>query len=98
MYNENFYQNLTEKEIEGKIKEEGFTPIKFSDPPGYTYFQHSHAETKLLAFLTGSMEVKVGEQAFKCKQGDKLVIPGNTPHSAVVGTHGCSFFWSEKLV
>jgi len=98
MYQEGIYSGLTEEEIEQRIKSEGFTPIKFNDPPGYTYFEHTHAEVKLLAFLTGSMEVKVGDQNFQCKAGDKLVIAANTPHSAVVSSNGCTFFWSEKLL
>lgn len=97
MYQESFYSGLKEEEIEQKVRGEGFTPIKFSDPPRYTYFEHTHAETKLLAFLQGSMEVKVGDQIFQCKAGDKLIIPGNTPHSAITGSEGCAFFWSEKL-
>ncbi len=44
------------------------------------------------------MEVKVGEETFQCKPGDKLIIPGDTKHSAIVGHDGCEFFWSEKLI
>lgn len=98
MYQEGFYSGLTEEEVEQRVKSEGFTPIKFNDPPSYTYFEHTHAETKVLAFLEGEMIVKVGDETFKCKAGDKLVIAPNTPHSAVVGSNGCTFFWSEKLL
>lgn len=98
MYYQNFYHHLTEKEIKKKVKEDGFTPIRFTDPPGYTYLEHNHPEVKLLAFLEGEMVVKVGDETFKCKAGDKLVIAANTPHSAVVGATGCTFFWSEKLL
>ncbi len=98
MYHKNFYSNLTETEIEAKIREEGFEPMKYHDEAGYVYTPHQHPKTKLLAFLDGTMEVKVGEENFSCGKGDKLVIPGNTPHSAVVGPSGCTFFWSEKMM
>lgn len=99
MYYKQFYKELQEEEeIEKSIKEEGFDPIKFHDQAGFVYSPHQHPETKLLAFLSGSMKVNVGEESLSCQKGDKLIIPGNTPHSAVVGSHGCIFFWSEKIV
>ncbi len=98
MYQKNFYINLSETEIEKKIEEEGFTPMKYENEPGDIYPLHQHPETKLLAFLEGTMEVKVGEENFSCATGDRLIIPGNTPHSAVVGPDGCIFFWSEKMI
>lgn len=98
MYTKNFYQSLNEEEIEKQIRQEGFEPMKFHDRPGFIYTPHQHPETKLLAFLDGNMEVKVGEENFSCRTGDKLLIPGNTPHSAVVGPDGCVFFWSEKMM
>lgn len=98
MYYKKFYQNLSEGEIVQKIKEEGFDPVKFSNGPGDIYSPHQHQETKLLAFLEGSMTVKVADQTFECDVADKLIIPGNIKHSAVVGDAGCTFFWSEKLL
>ncbi len=98
MHLKNFYSDLTEKEIYKKIKEEGFTPIKISDSPGYVYNEHSHPETKLLAILEGEMKVIVENEKTTLKKGDKLIIPGNTKHSAVIGKDGCIFFWSEKLI
>ncbi|MCH7640784.1 cupin domain-containing protein [Patescibacteria group bacterium] len=98
MYKQGFYKNLHEDEIAKKVKKEGFDPIKISDPPGRIYSRHTHPETKLLAFLEGSMEVRVGDETFQCKAGDKVIVDGNVKHSAVVGPEGCTFFWSEKLM
>lgn len=98
MYSKDFYRGKTENEIAELARKEGFNPIKFSNSPGFVYTLHQHPETKLLAFLKGSMEVKVNGETFLCELGDKLIIPGNTPHAAVVGNDGCEFFWSEKLL
>jgi len=98
MYFPDFYQGKTEEEIAVEVRKEGFDPVKFQDPPGRAYQEHQHPETKLLAFLEGLMEVRVGDESYECKAGDKVLIPGNTPHAAVVGEDGCVFFWSEKLV
>ena len=80
------------------IHDEGFDPLLITDPPGAKYPPHTHPETKLLAFLRGSMEVTVKGERFNCKPGDRVLIPGNTEHSALVGPDGCDFFWSEKLL
>jgi len=95
-YYKNFYANLSEDEIEAKIREEGFEPKRFHNASGDIYEPHKHSETAFLAFLEGSMKVKVGDQTYLCQKGDKLIIPGNTVHSAVVGKDGCTFFWDEK--
>ncbi|MBI2051340.1 AraC family ligand binding domain-containing protein [Candidatus Roizmanbacteria bacterium] len=98
MFSQGVYKNLSEEEIAKKLQEEGFDPIRFENNPGYIYPRHKHPETKLLAFLKGSMEVKVGGETYYCEAGDKLIVPGDTLHSAVVGPHGCEFFWSEKML
>lgn len=97
MYQPDFYKTIDRERIAEEIEKEGFEPVCISDPPGQLYAPHRHPETKLLAFLEGTMEVQVKDQKFQCKPGDKLIIPGNVEHSARVGPEGCVFFWSEKL-
>lgn len=98
MYYKDFYRGLDEKTVEALVKKEGFVPMKFADHPGFVYTPHQHPETKLLAFLNGTMDVIVNNTSFECKKGDKLIIPGNIIHSATVGNDGCTYFWSEKMV
>jgi quercetin dioxygenase-like cupin family protein len=98
VYTAQAYKGMNSNRIAEIIRQEGFDPILINDMPGYTYPEHEHPETKLLAFLKGSMQVNVGNQSFACSAGDKLVIPGNTVHSAIAGDRGCTFFWSEKLL
>ena len=98
MYRANFYKDLTPAQINQKVVEEGFTPIRIVDPPGQVYPPHQHAETKLLAFLEGAMDVTVQGKQYACKAGDKLLIPGNIEHSAVVRSSGCVYFWSEIML
>ena len=82
--------------LEG-LRREGWDPIPIADPPGYAYPLHSHAATKLLAILSGSMEVTVAGETYQCLPGDQVVIPGGVEHAARVGPDGCRFFWSEQL-
>jgi quercetin dioxygenase-like cupin family protein len=98
MYEPRRYQDLSVAEISRMVQEDGFDPIRIADPPGTVYAPHSHPETKLLAFLQGTMQVSVQGQTYHCSPGDKLIIPGNVEHAAIVGPDGCVFFWSEKMV
>ena len=97
IYQPKFYIHWDYETIAADIRKEGFDPIYITDSPGTIYSPHQHPETKLLAFLEGDMEVRVGRQVYPCGIGDKLVIPGHVEHSAIAGSRGCSFFWSEKL-
>jgi quercetin dioxygenase-like cupin family protein len=97
MYQAKFYKKIDKERIAEEVEREGFDPVCITDPPGRDYPSHHHAETKLLVFLEGTMEVTVGDRSYDCKPGDKLIIPGNAEHSAVAGPKGCTFFWSEKL-
>lgn len=98
MYKKSVYKGLSKEKVRKKVEEEGFDPITINDPPGRVYSPHTHPETKLLAILDGSMDVKTGGEKFTLKKGDQLIIPGRKKHSAIVGKDGCTFFWSEKLV
>ncbi len=98
MYFPQMYKGLSQEQIKQAIEEEGFHPIVITDTAGFVYHLHKHPETKVLAFLTGSMEVITEGKTYHCIAGDKLIISGNTLHEGVVGKDGCSFFWSEKIV
>lgn len=98
MYESAHYKGLSPAEIRQRVIVEGFDPLQIHDRPGHIYPPHQHAETKLLAFLSGGMEVHVGGQTYHCHAGDRLLIPGNVMHSAVVGSDGCVYLWSEKIV
>lgn len=98
MYYPKAYEAIDKEKIYQDIRKEGFSPMLFSNGPGDVYEKHSHPETKILVFLSGSMDVTVNDKTFHCKPGDKLVINGNTPHEAVVDKNGCSFYWSEKII
>jgi len=99
IYKKGFFQEKNSREeIIKAIKEEGFNPILISDKPNFIYEIHQHPEAKLIVCLKGSMQVKVQGEEFTFQPGDKLLIPGNTLHSAVVGKNGCVFYWSEKIL
>ena len=97
MFRKAFFANYSQENIKREMLEEGFRPKVIKDEPGFIYELHQHPETKYLVCLEGSMKVTVKDKRYDFEQGDKLIIPGNTKHSAIVGKNGCVFFWSEKL-
>ncbi len=97
LFQPQIYSNLSEDAVVQAIRQDGFEPLKIHDPAGRVYPQHSHATIKLLAFLEGGMEVQVDGEVYARTAGDRLVIPGNAQHAAVVGADGSTFFWSETL-
>ena len=80
------------------MQDDGFFPIIITVNPGFIYTSHQHEETKYLVCLEGLMKVTFDGKTVDFKPGDKLIIPGNTQHSALVGGKGCVFFWSEKVI
>ncbi len=98
MYSKGYYHKLSKEEIKRQIQFEGFNPILISNLPGYIYHNHTHPEIKLLAFISGTMQLTVDGITYECEPGDRVLIKGDVPHSAVVGLDGCTFYWSEKLV
>lgn len=91
-----FAPNTSKDEIIKAIQKDGYNPILISEDAGYIYDEHQHAETKVIVCVKGKMKVKVNDDEYDFEPGDKLVIPGNTPHSAVCGIDGCTYYWSEK--
>jgi quercetin dioxygenase-like cupin family protein len=98
MFQKSLFKEIPREEIKRSMQEEGFSPLVITDKPGFVYDPHEHPETKYLVCLEGSMKVTVKGETYDFEAGDKLIIPGNTTHSGIVGKEGCIFFWSEKIV
>jgi len=97
IYAPNFHADLDPQAVLDRLRRDGWDPIPIGDPPGSVYPPHSHAATKLLVILSGSMEVRVAGESYRCRPGDQVVIPGGVEHAALVGPDGCRFYWSEQL-
>lgn len=95
-YEPGVFWRLDETTILRLLRDEGWAPVPIDDPAGHVYPLHRHPEAKLIAVIHGGMEVRIGHETYRCLAGDKLVIPGDTEHAAVVGPDGCTFFWSER--
>lgn len=97
VYAPNVYADIEPEILLDRLRRDGWDPIPITDSPGYVYPPHTHATTKLLAILTGSIEVRVAVEIWWCLPGDQVVIPGGVEHAALVGPDGCRFYCSERL-
>jgi hypothetical protein len=97
VYAPKIHSGLDPQVVLDRLRRDGWDPIPINDPAGHIYPPHSHATTKLLAILFGSMEVRMAGENYQCLPGDQVVIQGGVEHAALVGPNGCQFFWSEQL-
>ena len=79
-----------EAEIRRLFEREGLQPYRWSNGPGDIYPAHSHVYHKVIYVLQGSIKFGIPEadQALVLYSGDRLDLPPNTVHNAVVGPDG----------
>lgn len=51
--------------------------------------RHSHANEEFGQVLDGSLTLEVEDERSALSAGDGFLIPGEIPHAAVAGPHGC---------
>ncbi len=97
IYEPGAYSHLSEDQILGRLTCEGHRPRRVVEQPGAIYQSHRNSYDLVLAFLRGSADIRVGDHLFHCVSGDKLNIPGSTPHSGVVGTEGVVYLMTQVV-
>lgn len=78
-----------ESRIEAIFQQEGLRPRRWFNGPGDRYGRHSHHYHKVLFCARGSIRFETDDgAAFDLRPGDRLDIPRDVAHSAVVGPEG----------
>ncbi len=75
-------------ELQHWLETEGFTVMRWSDPPGATYHPHSHEHDESIWVYRGQINFTVEDQTYPLKAGDRLFLPKNTMHAALVPKEG----------
>ena len=72
------------------MTDEGLSPYSWSNGPHDTYAAHSHPYDKVIYVLQGSITFGLPalEQKLTLKAGDRLYLPAEILHDAVVGPQG----------
>jgi quercetin dioxygenase-like cupin family protein len=90
-----YYLGRSEHEIAVDLGREGLAPKRIVEQPGSRYDRHKNAFDILMAFVSGSANIRIGERNYVCRAGDRLIISGGIEHSAVVGDNGCVYFMTQ---
>ena len=71
------------------LAQEGIRGMTWSNGPGDRYAAHSHPYNKTIYVLEGSICFVIpGERQLELSAGDRLDLPAQISHSAVVGSQG----------
>ncbi len=75
--------------LEAALRAEAEGVHSWSNGPHDRYAAHEHPYRKVLYCLAGSIDFALGGgRTISMRPGDKLVLPPQSPHSAVVGPAG----------
>jgi quercetin dioxygenase-like cupin family protein len=83
-------QPPTEAQLRRRLADEGLQPYRWSNAPGDVYGGHSHPYDKVIYVVQGSITFglpELGQEAL-LRAGDRLDLPRDTQHDAVVGPEG----------
>lgn len=76
---------------DARVRREARDAHTWSNGPGHRYAAHSREYTKLLYCTEGSIDFLLADgRTLSLPPGDRLVLPANTAHAAVVGPDGCT--------
>ena len=72
------------------MTDEGLSPYSWSNGPHDVYSAHSHSYDKVIYVVQGSITFGLPEleQKLTLKAGDRLDLPANVVHDALVGSQG----------
>ena len=79
-------------ELMSKLQAEASGCYSWSNGPHDRYAPHSHNYEKVLYCVDGSITFVVENEGrrLELRPGDRMVLPAETVHSAVVGASGCT--------
>jgi len=80
---------LAEDAIAQRLRREADRCYRWSNEPGARYGAHSHPYRKILYVAEGSITfTPTGQSPIVMRPGDRIEIPPETPHGALVGDDG----------
>ncbi len=72
------------EDLQRMLHAEGLEFDLYSDSPGTKYGRHKHSFDDFIVIVSGQMKIITDAQEWTMKPGDRLNLPANTAHSAVV--------------
>ena len=89
---------VTEADVRDRFVREKLTAERWENGPGAVYAVHDHPYAKVLIVERGSITFMLPREGREVmmKPGDRLDLPPQTPHSAVVGPDGVVCFEAHR--
>lgn len=87
----------TKDQIFQELKKEFLHVYEWSDGPNIEYPKHSHKGKVSFYVVEGSIVMDVDGVRSTVKKGQRLDVPVGCPHTAKVGTEGCTFVVGEEI-
>ncbi|MDE3111768.1 MAG: cupin domain-containing protein [Chloroflexota bacterium] len=80
-----------------RLRGEAHDVYGWSNAPGDTYSAHSHAYTKILYCVSGSIDFRLADgTVISLGPGDRMELPSGTTHLALVGPGGVHCIEGKK--
>ena len=85
-------------DLMARLRSEAAGCYSWSNGPRERYAPHSHSYEKVLYCVEGSITFVLEDagQELLLKAGDRMVLPAETVHCAVVGPHGCQCIEGQR--
>ncbi len=81
-----------------QLEKEGWPHVyEWQDKPGTVYPSHVHQGNVVLFVTEGSILITMSGRAKEYRTGDRVDIPLQTPHEAVVGPSGAQYVVGEEI-
>ncbi len=78
---------LTEEALRQKLERRGYRVSRYVYPPGTYFPDHTHAQDKIDAVVSGRFQMTLEGRVVTLEAGDCLAVPRGAAHSArVVGS------------
>jgi len=71
-------------ELRERMEAEGYAVFHWTDAPGRSYEEHTHAEDQSHWVLSGAITIVVGGREYTLRAGDRDYLPAWTVHEARV--------------
>ena len=89
---------MTKQEMIENLKEKGFAHIyEWTDGPGVEYPEHVHKGKVCFYVASGSISMNISGVDTVVQAGEYIDVPVGAPHTAKVGTNGCTFIVGEEI-
>lgn len=88
---------LTKEQMFEELKKEFSHVYEWTDEPNTIYEEHAHKGKVCFYVVEGSILMNIDGVHSTIKKGERLDVPVDHPHTAKVGTEGCTFIVGEDI-